>query len=81
MVIQQLAVEPVYRIVVYGDKVKPKHADFRGEQTLLQALRSALPSFDISGLSLDPLHGDQGSIVFAGLVELNNRQLGLLGLI
>lgn len=81
MVIQQLAVNPAYRVVVYGDEEKPRHADFGSEQTLLQALHAALPHFDISSLSFDPLQQDRGSIVFAGAVELDNRQLGFLGLI
>lgn len=81
MVIQQNAVEPAYRVVVYGDVEKPRHADFNSRQALLEALQGALPDFDTSGLSLDPLHQGKGSLVFAGEIELNDRQLGLLRLI
>lgn len=81
MVIQQNAVEPAYRVVVYGDWEKPRHADFSSGKALLEALRAALPDFDTCGLSLDPLRGRRGSIVFAGEIELNDRQLDLLGLV
>ena len=81
MVIQQLAACPAYRVVVYGDDEKPRHADFGSQQKLLQALRAALPYFDVSTLPLDPLRRDGGSIVFAGGVDMDDRQLGLLGLI
>lgn len=81
MVIQQIGVEPAYRVVVYGDFEKPRHADFSSGQMLLEALHAALPHFDTSDLSLDPLHEGGGSIVFASAIELNDRQLGLLGLV
>ena len=80
MVIQQIGVEPAYRITVYGDLEKPRHADFNTGPMLLEALRCALPDFDTSGLHLDPLQRGEGSIVFAGELTLNKRQLGLLGL-
>ena len=80
MVIQQIGIEPAYRVVVYGDWEKPRHVDFNSRQVLLEALRAALPAFDMATLSLDPLHEGQGSMVFAGEIEVSNRQLGLLGL-
>lgn len=82
MVIQQIGgFEIAYRIAVYGDQEKPRHADFKNGQALLQALRAALPDFDTSSLSRASLQEGQGSIVFAGEVELSDRQLGLLGLV
>lgn len=81
MVIQQFTVDTAFRVVVYGDLEKPRHADFNSGQALLEALHAALPDFDTQGLSLDPLHGGHGSIVFAGEIELSDRQLGLLGLV
>ncbi len=81
LVIQQLSVESqVYRVTVYGDADKPRYSDFGGAQALLQALRSALPAFDLSELSLNPLEEGCGSIVFAGVIQLDNSQLAVLGL-
>lgn len=80
MVIQQIGSEPAYRVVVYGDHEKPRHADFKNAQMLLEALQAALPDFDTASLSLQPLHGSQGSIVFTGEIDLNNRQLDHLRL-
>lgn len=81
MVIQQMGVEyPFYRLVVYGDWEKPKHADFGSQEALLQALHAALPDLDTSRLCFDPLEKGQGSIVFAREIHLHDRQLGLLGL-
>lgn len=81
MVIQQIeAVHPSYRVVVYGDREKPRHADFKSGQMLLDALHAALPDFDASRLSLDALAEGHGSIVFTGEVAVDDRQLGLLGL-
>lgn len=81
MVIQQIGMDPAYRISIYGNEQKPRHADFKDGRTLLAALETALPDFDTSGLFLDPIHSNQGSIVFTGGIKLTDRQLGLLGLI
>lgn len=81
MVIQHIGVEPAYRLVVYSDLEKPRHADFSSKQTLLRALHAAFPDFDSSAFVFDPLHGRKGSIVFAGEVELDDRQLGRLLLV
>ena len=78
MVIQQIGV--TYRVVVYGDWDKPRHADFSSGQVLLEALHATLTDFDTSSLTFDPLRQGQGCIVFTGEIELNDRQLGLLGL-
>jgi hypothetical protein len=82
MVIQQIArpPQPVYRVVVYGDEQNSRHADFCGEQSLLETLRAAVPNFDVSKLSLYPLGEGQGSIVFVGETKLNESQLSILGL-
>ena len=81
MVIQQIAVRnPSYRLVVYGDWERPRHADFGTGQELARALDAALPDFATSGLSLDPLEEGQGSIAFTGEIQLRDWQLGLLGL-
>ena len=81
MVIQQIGVKnPSYRLVVYGDWERPRHADFGTGQELARALGAALPDFAKSGLSLHPLEEGQGSIVFTGEIQLRDRQLGLLGL-
>ena len=81
MLIQQVGIEPAYRVTVYGDLEKPRHADFNTAQLLLEALHAVLPEFDTSTLSLTPIQTGQGSIVFAGEVMLDKQQLGLLGLI
>jgi hypothetical protein len=80
MVIQQIGLKPAYRVAVYGDLEKPRHADFNTGQILLETLQTALPDLDTSSLSLNPLQKGQGSVVFAGEIMLNERQLGLLGL-
>lgn len=80
MVIQQIGFEKAYRVVIYGDSGSPQHADFNNKQALLEALRLVLPDFDTSGLCLDPLREGQGSIVFAGEIELDGQQVRLLGM-
>jgi hypothetical protein len=55
MVIQQIGIEPAYRMAVYDHLEKPRHADFDNGQILSEALHAALPDFDTSNLSLDPL--------------------------
>ena len=81
LVIQQIAVEnPSYRLVVYGDWEKPRHADFGDKEALLKMLRTAMPDIDLSQHFLNPLREWQGSIVFTGEIQLHDRHLGLLGL-
>ncbi len=82
MVIQQLSVSPPssYRIVVYGDDQRPRHAEFNNTQILLDTLRAAMLDFDLSRLTFNPLEEGQGSIVFAGEMKLREMQLALLGL-
>lgn len=82
MVIQQLSVSenPGYRVVIYGDSQSPRHADFTGAQILLETVRAAIPDFDLSKLSLNPLAAGHGSIVYTREIELNKAQLSLLGL-
>lgn len=82
VVIQQLGLHPVpnYRVIVYGDDVKPMHSDFGSAALLLEALRSAIPGFDASQLLLQPLQEGQGSIVFDGEMLLCTRQRSALGL-
>ena len=81
MVIQQIQVgKPSYRIVVYGDAEKPRHADFNDDQALSDALRAAIPEFDLSQFSLNPMQDGMGSIVFADEVTLSTSQLSSLGL-
>jgi hypothetical protein len=82
VVVQQLGVFPVpsYRIIVYGDELKPRHSDFGSAAVLLEALRAVLPGFDVSKLSLNPLGEGQGSIVFDGEKLLSAEQLSALGL-
>lgn len=81
-VIQQLGVFPVpsYRIIVYGDELKPRHSDFSSAADLLEALEVALPELDVSQLRLNPLQEEQGSIVFDGEKLLSAEQLSALGL-
>ncbi len=81
-VIQQLGVFPVpgYRIIVYGDELKPRHSDFSSVAALLEALEVALPELDVSQLRLNPLQEGQGSIVFDGERLLSAEQLSALGL-
>jgi hypothetical protein len=82
IVIQQLGVAtmPRYRVIVYGDEQRPLHSDFDGSQILLDTLHSAIPDFDLSQLSLNPMEEGMGSIVFTGEVDLEKRGLAILGL-
>ncbi len=82
IVIQQLSASAnsAYRVVVYGDSEHPKHCDFDSAQILLETLCSAIPSFDLSKLPLNPLGAGQGSIVYTGEMKLNRSQLIQLGL-
>lgn len=82
LVIQQIGVSPnlSYRVITYGDNQSPRHCDFRNRQTLISVLCSALPDFDVSKLSLNPLGEGLGSMVFVGEMELTGVQLRLLGL-
>lgn len=81
MVVQHLGFSPACRVVVYGDDWKPSHADFANDDALLQALHDALPDFDTSLLCLDQPHESTGTILFAGGVELDRRQVQLLRVI
>lgn len=82
VVIQQLGTYPVpnYRVIVYGDELKPMHSDFGSAALLLEALRCAVPGLDVSQRSLNPLQERQGSIVFDGELLLTAKQLSVLGL-
>jgi hypothetical protein len=81
IVIQQLGVDkPSYRLIAYGDSEKPRHSDFRSAQVLIETLQSVVPSFTLSGLSLNPIREDRGSIVFTGEMALSTSQLSALGL-
>lgn len=82
MVIQQIGVshKPTYRVMVYGDNFNPRRAEFSSPQGLLETLRAAAPSFDVSDFSLNPLGEGRGSIVFTGKIELDETQLSILGL-
>ena len=57
---------PGYRVIVYGDELKPRHSDFINAAALLEALEAAIPELDVSQLRLNPLQEGQGSIVFDG---------------
>lgn len=80
--IQQIGIldYPSYRVVVYGDSLSPRHSDFSNAQVLVEAIRAALPDFDVSKLSLNPLGEGQGSMVFVGEIKLSKTQLSRLGL-
>jgi len=80
MVIQQISLDPIYRIMVYGGSMRTKQVDYESEQRLLEALKAALPDFDASNLSLGVRATGEGSVVFSGKIELDDRQLNLLGL-
>lgn len=82
VVIQQLGLYPVpnYRLIVYGDELKPMHSDFESAALLVEALRSAVPGFDVSQLLLQPLQEGQGSIVFDQEMLLTAEQLSALRL-
>jgi hypothetical protein len=82
VVIQQLGIvaTPRYRLIVYGDELKPRHFNFSSAAVLLEALKAAVPEPDVSQLSLDPLQQGQGSIVFDGEKLISAEQLSALGL-
>ena len=81
MVIQQVGLEkPTYHLVIYGDQEKPRHSEFLNVDRLLEALRTAVPSLDLSGCSLNPMRDGLGSIVFSGEVTLSVTQMTTLGL-
>lgn len=82
VVIQQLGNHPIpnYRVIVYGDELKPRHSDFRSEAVLIEALRAAVPELYLSQPSLNLLGEGQGSIVFDGEMLLSAEQLSALGL-
>lgn len=82
MVIQQLSASPniAYRLAVYGDRHQPRHTDFSNGQLLIDSLRAAIPGFDLSRLTLNPMEEGQGSIVFADEIRLSETQLSLLRL-
>jgi hypothetical protein len=53
MLIQQIGLEPAYRMAVYGDLEKPRHADFNTGQILLETLQlhcltSIRPAFHLT---------------------------------
>ena len=82
VVIKQLGLYPVpnYRIITYGDELKPLHGDFESSTLLIEALPSAIPEFEFAKQPPDPLKGDQGSIVFDGEMMLSSKQRSALGL-
>jgi hypothetical protein len=82
LVIQQLGVYPVpnYRVIAYGDELKPMHSDFENVAALTNAVGTAIPGFDISRLLLNPLQEGQGSIVFDEEMLLSGEQLSVLRL-
>lgn len=82
VVIQQLGTYPVpnYRVIAYGDEVKPMHSDFSSDVVLREALKVAVPGLDVSQLFLSPLREGHGSIVFDGEVLLSGVQLSALRL-
>ena len=83
MVVQQLGISETapYRLIVYGDDQHPRHSDFENVHILLERLRAAIPDFDFSTFTLNPLSTGQGSMAFTGEVKLNHCQLSLLGLL
>lgn len=82
VVIKQLGLYPVtnYRVIIYGDELKPMHGDFESATLLIEALRSAIPEFEFAKRPPDPLKEDQGSIVFDGEMMLSSEQRSALGL-
>lgn len=64
---------PSFRVIAYGEAGANAHAEFATARALFDALETAVPN-----VVLD-LHA-QGSIVFAGVVELDDTQLRSLGL-
>jgi hypothetical protein len=73
-VIQQLGVFPVlsYRIIVYGDELKPRHSDFSSAVALLEALEVAVPELDVSQLRLNPFSARLFHLNFALPADISN---------
>jgi hypothetical protein len=82
LVIQQRGTSPVpsYRIIAYGDSNVNRYSDFSSAEILIEALCCAIPDFDVSRLSLNPLGEGQGSMVFVAGMDLDERQLSVLRL-
>jgi hypothetical protein len=72
----------VYRLVAYGGEggdYTSGSAEFESRDHLLNALRSAVPGFDESSVSIER-NTPETYIAFAEAVELDDSQLSRLGL-
>jgi hypothetical protein len=76
LVIQRVRADrlPSFRVIAYREAGVHAHADFATLGALLDAFEAAIP-----GVVLDPLA--EGSILFAGEMDLDDTQLRVLGLI
>ncbi|HKO17522.1 MAG TPA: hypothetical protein VJU82_01415 [Acidobacteriaceae bacterium] len=81
IVIQQLATpgELPYRIIAYDGNRVLGHSDFASLEALVGMIRSAIPAFDESTLSVAE-SDNPASILYAGEMELDDSQLAFLGL-
>ncbi len=68
-----------YRLVAYSDHQNYQPSQFDSLDHLLKMLDAALPEFDASTFS-QKRETLETSIVFAGEMELSDKQLSLLGL-
>jgi hypothetical protein len=72
----------VYRLVAYGGEggdYTSGSAEFESRDHLLKALRSAVPGFDESAVTIER-NTPETYIAFAETIELDDFQLSLLGL-
>lgn len=79
-VVEKAFQRPVYRLIAYDDRQNYQPAEFGSLDGLLQAFRRAVPSFDehiLSGAN----NIQHTSIIFSEVMELDNAQLSVLGLV
>jgi len=82
VVIQQLGLYPVpnYRVIAYGDELKPMHLTLGMRRYSLKRPDPPYRGSMSRACLLQPLHEGQGSIVFDAEMPLSGDQRSALGL-